>query len=56
MRRFNVTGLCVPSTDYMVDISGKLEKIRELVDDGCYFNINRAIVFQQIMCNNRVDD
>ena len=42
MRRFNVTGLCVPSEDYMVDISGKLEKIRELIDDGCYFTINRA--------------
>ena len=42
MRRFNVTGLCVPSEDYMVDISGKLKKIMELIDSRCYFNINRA--------------
>ena len=42
MRRFNVTGLCVPATDYMVDISGKLDKIMELIDGGCYFTINRA--------------
>ena len=32
MRRFNVTGLCVPEEDYMVDISGKIEQIRKLVD------------------------
>ena len=42
MRRFNVTGLCVPEEDYMVDISGKIEQIRKLVDDRCYFTINRA--------------
>ncbi|MDR0220354.1 MAG: AAA-like domain-containing protein [Lachnospiraceae bacterium] len=42
MRRFNVTGLCVPEEDYMVDISGKIEKIRKLVDGRCYFTINRA--------------
>ena len=42
MRRFNVTGLCVPKEDYMVDISGKIEQIRKLVDDRCYFTINRA--------------
>ncbi|MCL2045517.1 MAG: AAA-like domain-containing protein [Oscillospiraceae bacterium] len=42
MRRFNVTGLCVPKEDYMVDISGKIAQIRKLVDDRCYFTINRA--------------
>ena len=42
MRRFNVTGICVPEKNYMVDISGKIEKIRKLVDDQCYFTINRA--------------
>ena len=42
MRRFNVTGLCVPSKDYMVDISDKLDKIVELIDSGSYFTINRA--------------
>ena len=42
MRRFNVTGLCVPEEDYMVDISGKIEQIKKLIDDRCYFTINRA--------------
>ena len=42
MLRFNVTGLCVPSMNYMVDISGKLNKIIALIDDGSYFTINRA--------------
>ena len=41
-RRFNVTGLCVPAKHYMVDISGKIAKIRELIDYGDYFTINRA--------------
>ncbi|MCL1982806.1 MAG: AAA-like domain-containing protein, partial [Clostridiales bacterium] len=42
MRRFNVTGLCIPEEDYMVDISGKLKQIMELIDGGSYFTINRA--------------
>lgn len=42
MRRFNVIGLCTPEEDYMVDISGKIEQIKQLIDRGCYFTINRA--------------
>ena len=42
MKKFNVTGTCIPAENYMVDISGKLEKIMKLIDDGCYFTINRA--------------
>ena len=42
MRRFNVTGICVPSKHYMVDISGKIAQIRKLVDSGDYFTVNRA--------------
>ena len=42
MRVFNVTGLCVPEKHYMVDISDKLAKIRDMVDRGDYFTINRA--------------
>ena len=42
MKRFNVTGLCTPEEDYMVDISGKIEQIKQLVDDRSYFTINRA--------------
>ena len=42
MKRFNVTGVCIPNKHYMVDISGKLEQIRAMVDYGDYFTINRA--------------
>ena len=40
-RRFNVTGVCVPEMHYMVDISGKIKKIEEMVEYGAYFTINR---------------
>ncbi|MCL1982717.1 MAG: hypothetical protein FWG53_06510 [Clostridiales bacterium] len=39
MRKFNVTGLCLASKHYMVDISGKLKQIMEMIDDGSYFTI-----------------
>ena len=43
MRRvFNTTGVCIPEKHYMVNISGRLQQIRELVDAGKYFTINRA--------------
>ena len=42
MKRFNVTGVCVPEKHYMVDISDKLAQIKEMVDYGDYFMINRA--------------
>ena len=42
MLKFNVTGLCVPDKHYMVDISEKLVKIKEMIDEGDYFTINRA--------------
>lgn len=41
-RRFNVTGSCNPKFHYMVDITGRLKKIRELIDNGSYFTVNRA--------------
>lgn len=41
-KKFNITGCCYPDRHYMVDIGGKLEEIKELVDDGEYFVINRA--------------
>lgn len=41
-KRFNITGLCVPEKHYMVDLSSRLKEIRELIDEGAYFAINRA--------------
>ena len=39
---FNISGDCKPSLHYMVDITGRLEKIKNMVDNGQYFTINRA--------------
>jgi len=42
MKRFNVTGLCVPERHYMCDISNKVSAIAAMVERGDYFTINRA--------------
>lgn len=43
MKRFNLTGVCVPDKHYMVDLSEKVERIvRDYIDQGAYFTINRA--------------
>jgi hypothetical protein len=42
-KRFNITGLCVPESHYMVDIQNKLDEIVEnYISDGQYFAIYRA--------------
>ena len=41
-RHFNVTGLCTPEQDYMVDITSKLSGIKKMIDAGEYFTMNRA--------------
>ncbi|MEA1976167.1 MAG: AAA family ATPase, partial [Bacillota bacterium] len=45
MKKFNIATSCVPSMHYMVDISGKIKKIRKLIDVGEYFTINKARQF-----------
>ena len=42
MKEFNTTGVCIPAKHYMVDLSERVKEIKELVDDGKYFTINRA--------------
>lgn len=42
MKKFNTTGICRPEKHYMVDIQERLIQIKEMVDDGQYFVINRA--------------
>ena len=42
MKKFNTTGVCIPSKHYMVDLSERVKEIRVLVDAGEYFAINRA--------------
>ena len=39
---FNTTAVCVPEEHYMVNITGRLDEIKELIDAGKYFTVNRA--------------
>lgn len=60
-KRFNITGLCVSDRHYMVDLSSRLRKIRELVDEGAYFVISRARQYGKTtmlhaMAKNLADD
>lgn len=41
-RVFNVSADCKPKLHYMVDITERLQKIKEFIDRGEYFTINRA--------------
>jgi len=44
-RSFNIIGTCKPDTDYMVDISERVKIMKEMVDRGNYFTINRPRQF-----------
>ena len=54
MREFNVTGLCIPEKHYLVDISGKLQTIIELIEKEKYFTINRARQFGKTTTLNQI--
>jgi len=41
MKKFNITGLCIPEKHWMADTSKKIDKILELIENGEYFSINR---------------
>lgn len=41
MKKFRTTGMCNPNIQYMVDISDKLNKVKDLVEANEYFIINR---------------
>lgn len=42
MKKFNVTGTCIPTRHYMVDTSKKIDQIIERIEAEEYFTINRA--------------
>jgi len=42
MKNFNTAGLCIPEKHYMVDTTKKIKEIMTLIDDECYFTINRG--------------
>lgn len=39
---FNVTAVCTPELHYMVNMDARLKEIKNLVDAGKYFTVNRA--------------
>ena len=45
MKKFNVTGVCVPEEHYMVNTQEKQARIMSLIEYGKYFTINRARQF-----------
>lgn len=44
-RIFNTVGCCEPELNYMVDLTSRLIEIKNMVDAGMYFTINRARQF-----------
>ena len=40
MKRFNVTGICLPKKHYMCDVSAKFERCKNLIEEGYYYAIN----------------
>lgn len=45
MKKFNTTGICIPTKHYMVNTSNKLAEIIDLIDEEEYFTINRSRQF-----------
>lgn len=41
-KEFNITGLCIPKKNYMVNLDSRLEQMKKMVDKGSYFTVNRA--------------
>jgi hypothetical protein len=40
-KKFNVTGLCIPTEHYMANVTLKMDATYKMVEDGDYFIINR---------------
>ena len=53
-KHFNTTGLCFPDEHYMVNIDGRLEEIKGMVDRGEYFAVNRARQYGKTTTLNRL--
>ncbi len=55
-RTFNTNGYCDPGLHYMVDLSGRLEEIKSMVDARKYFTINRARQYGKTTILNALSD
>ena len=43
MKKFNINGLCGLEENYMVDMNGKVAKIKNLISDRIYFSIGNTL-------------
>lgn len=56
MKKFNITGLCIPEKHYMVDLSDKVDQITDhYISQGAYFTINRARQFGKTTMINALE-
>ena len=39
---FNTNGCCDPGRHYMINLSARLYEVKQMIDNGQYFSINRA--------------
>lgn len=56
MKVFRITGKCIPSKHYMVDISRQVEAACKYVYQNMYFCINRGRQFGKTTTISRIDD
>ncbi|WP_346885126.1 AAA family ATPase [Clostridium sp. UBA4395] len=60
MKKFNITGTCIPNRHYMVDTSNKIDKIMKLISAEEYFIINRPRQYGKtttlFLLNNRLKE
>ncbi len=56
MKRFNITGVCIPEKHYMVNLTEKVDKIiNDYILQGAYFTINRARQYGKTTIMNALD-
>ncbi|MCD8133017.1 MAG: AAA-like domain-containing protein [Clostridiales bacterium] len=55
-KNFNVSGTCRSERHYMVDLSSRLKAIKDMVDAGDYFTINRARQYGKTTVLNALAD
>ena len=55
-RIFNTDGYCDPKYNYMVDLSGRLEKIKRMIDEEKYFTVNKARQYGKTTILNALAD
>ncbi len=54
MKSFTTTGPCIPSVNYMVDLSERINQIKDMIDKGQYFTINRGRQYGKTTTLNQI--